>query len=179
MKTHLTHKLIHIVIIAAIILISCSKKDDMMNPVVHPATPYTPTAIGAITDSGAVSPGVRVMKMDLNTQNFALYNSNEEVSFADAKVKVAFYVNSDGSIPPGSYSFSDSDSKTPFTFDSASLHFTPGVNTSNSQSDQVADGTITVNRDGDVYVFSMQLNLASGMKTSQTYGGVLDYADSN
>ena len=78
------------------------KKDNIMNPaVVPPVTQHIPTAIGAILDSGVVNANTRVMKMALNTENFTLYGSNEEVSYASAKVKIAFYVNNDGLIPSG------------------------------------------------------------------------------
>jgi hypothetical protein len=158
--------------------ISCSKKDDTINPVVKtPVTHPSPTAIGAIVDSGTVSQGTRVMKMDLNPQYFTLYGSEDQVSYANAKVNVAFYVNNDGLIPSGEYSFSNSDGKTPFTFDSAALTYIPGSNSQASTSDQVVDGTITVNQQGNIYVFSLQINLASGLTTSQIYSGVFDYAD--
>jgi hypothetical protein len=179
MKSHLLLKYFLSFCSITIIAISCSKKDDTISPVVVPQVSNpSPTAIGAIFDSGDVGPGTRVMKMELNPQNFTLYGSHDQVSDAAAKVNIAFYVNDDGLIPSGEYRYSDSEGKTPFTFDSASLSFIPGSNSQASNTDQVVDGTINVNQQGSIYVFSLQINLASGMTTSQTYTGVFDYADS-
>jgi hypothetical protein len=179
MKTYIPVKVFLSFCFIIITVISCSKKDDTVSPVtVTQVTHPSPTAIGAIVDSGIISPGTRVMKMELNPQYFTLYDAQEQVSSAAAKVNVAFYVNDDGSIPAGEYRFSDSDGKTPFTFDSATLSFIPGSNSQASNTDQVVDGTIKVSQQGSVYVFSLQINLASGMTTSQIYTGVFDYADS-
>jgi hypothetical protein len=158
--------------------ISCSKEDDPVKKDVVPGVSQpSPTAIGAIVDSGDVNPGTRVMKMNLNPQYFTLYGFNDQELNAAAKVNVAFYVNNDGSIPSGEYSYSDNDTKTPFTFDSAQLSYLPGSNSQASTTDQVVDGKITVNQQGNIYVFSLSLNLASGMTTSHIYTGVFDYAD--
>lgn len=179
MKTNLFGKNLILVGIVALIILSCSKKDNILNPVVvPPVTPQNPTAIGAILDSGVVNADTRVMKMTLNPQNFTLYGSNEEVSYAAAKVKVAFYVNNDGLIPSGDYNFSSSDSKTPFTFDSGVLLYAVGSDSYNTNSDQIVDGTISVTRTANKYVFAFQISMASGLTASQSYSGALDYADS-
>jgi hypothetical protein len=59
--------------------------------------------------------------MALNNENFTLYSSNEEVSYATVKIKTALYVNKDGLITSGDYNVPDSKSKTPFTYDSGVL----------------------------------------------------------
>jgi hypothetical protein len=177
MKTKNIFPFIIVFSLVMVATLSCSKNDSVMNSYPTPVTPSNSTTIGEITDSGAVSQGIRVMKMGLNSQNFTLYNTDHEVSNADARVKVAFYVNSDGSIPEGDYGFSDTESKTPFTFNSASLIYTPAGNSANSQSDQVVDGTINVKRQGYAYVFTLEINLSSGMTASSTYSGFLNYND--
>ena len=179
MKTHLSVKNFILFGIVGLFLLSCSKKDDLVNPVVvPPVTQPNPTSIGAILDSGVVNASTRVMKMALNTQNFTLYGSNEEVSYASAKVKIAFYVNNDGLIPSGDYNFSNSDAKTPFTFDSGVLLYAVGSDSYNTSSDQIVDGTVSVTQNGNSYVFAMQISLASGLTASQSYSGAIDYADS-
>ena len=179
MKTHLSGRNLILFGIVVFFMLSCSKKDNLMNPaVVPPVTQHNPTAIGAILDSGAVNANTRVMKMALNTENFTLYGSNEEVSYASAKVKIAFYVNNDGLIPSGDYNFSNSNSKTPFTFDSGVLLYAVGSDSYNSSSDQIVNGTVSVSQNGNNYVFALQISLASGLTASQSYSGAIDYADS-
>jgi len=178
MKTHISAKFFFLFCFITMFAISCSKGDDPVNPVAVPHVSHpSPTAIGAIVDSGDVNPGTRVMKMNLNPQYFTLYGSNDQELDAVAKVNVAFYVNNDGLIPSGEYSYSDNDTKTPFTFDSAQLSYLQGNNLQASTTDQVVDGKITVNQQGNIYEFSLTLNLASGMTTSHIYSGVFDYAD--
>jgi hypothetical protein len=177
MKTHLPVKVFLLFCLITMIAISCSKKDDTIKPVISASRQPSATSIGEIVDSGNVSSGTRVMKLELNPQFFTLYGTNDQVSNASAKLNVAFYVNNDGLIPSGEYKFSDTDGKTPFTFDSAELAYLPGNTSQSSTTDQIVDGTITVSRQQNLYVFSMQINLASGMTTSQSYEGVFDYAD--
>ena len=62
--------------------------------------------IGAIVDTGAVSPGIRYMETALYEQYLTLKGTDDEVTHAMIEVKVAFYVNSDGQIPSGEYTFS-------------------------------------------------------------------------
>lgn len=179
MKTYLSVRSLILFGLVGLIILSCSKKDNLVNPVVVPTvTQSNPTAIGAILDSGVVNSSTRVMKMALNTQNFTLYGSNEEVSYAAAKVKIAFYVNNDGLIPSGDYTFSNSNAKTPFTFDSGVLIFTIGSDSYNTSSDQIVDGTVSVLQTGNNYVFALQISLASGLTASQSYSGEIAYADS-
>jgi len=178
MKTQKPVKFLAITCFIPLLFISCSKK-DMTNPaLVQPVTQPSAASIGAILDSGAVNSTTRVMKMALNTENFTLYGSNEEVSYAAAKVNVAFYVNNDGLIPSGDYNFSSSGSKIPFTFDSGVLLYAVGSDSYSTNSDQIVDGTISVKQDGSKYVFSLQISLASGLTASQIYSGALDYEDS-
>jgi hypothetical protein len=179
MKTHLSVRNFIFFGLVGLILLSCSKKDNLINPVVvPPVTQHNPTAIGTILDSGFVNSNTRVMKMALNTEYFTLYGSNEEVSYASAKVKIAFYVNNDGLIPSGDYYFTDSESKTPFTFDSGVLMYAVGSDSYSSSSDQIVDGTVSVTQNGNNYVFALQISLASGLTASQSYSGSIDYADS-
>lgn len=179
MKAILIGKTILLFICISLIMISCSKKEDTLQPVVvPPVSQPSPKSIGAIVDSGIVNTGTRVMVMGLNTENFTLYGANEEVSYVPAKVKVAFYVNNDGLIPSGDYNYSNSPSKSPFTFDSGVLMLTIGSDSFSTQSDQIVDGVITVSQDGDKYVFSLQISLASGKTASQIFSGSIGYADS-
>lgn len=59
-----------------------------------------------------------------------------------AKVNVAFYVNNDGLIPSGEYSFSNSETKSPFTFDSGVFTLDYGSDSYSTQSDQIVDSCI-------------------------------------
>jgi hypothetical protein len=179
MKTYISGRNLILFGFVGFFMLSCSKKDNIMNPVVvPPVTQQNPTAVGAILDSGVVNSGTRVMKMALNTENFNLYSSNEEVSYASAKVKIAFYVNNDGLIPSGDYNFSNSAAKTPFTFDSGVLLYTVGNDSYNNSSDQIVAGTVSVSQNGKNYVFALQISLASGLTASQSYSGAIAYTDS-
>ena len=180
MKTQLQVRFLMFLCFVPIVLISCSKKDDMSNPVTvpHVNQPAT-TPIGSIVDSGAINVSTRVMKMKLNTQTITLYGSNDDVSYAPAKVTVVFYVNNDGIIPSGTYSYSSDAVKTPYTFDSAILNYQTGSDVTSSVQDRIVDGAIDVNQQGDIYQFSLQISLASGLTASQIYSGPVDYADAN
>jgi hypothetical protein len=179
MKTRLSGKIIMFLSFAALILISCSKKDDTIQPVTKPPVTNTPVpVIGSIVDSGAVNTGLRVMRMDLSTLPFTLYDANENVSYVSASTSAALYVNQDGLIPTGQYSFSDSDSKSPFTFSAGILKLAVGSDSYGTSSDKITDGMITITQDGNKYAVSLEINLASGRTTSQIFSGALGYEDS-
>ena len=110
MKTHLIKKIIPVFTVISLMIISCSKKDNTLQPVVTPpVTPQgTAKSIGAILDSGTVSKDLRFMVLDLNAEHFTLYSPDDEVTYVSAMVRVVFYVNNDGLIPSGDYNFTSS-----------------------------------------------------------------------
>lgn len=175
MKTNLSAKPMMLFAIASILLLSCSKESDTILPGGTPSGDEIPGAtIGNIVDLGAVGENVRHMRTDLIPQDFFLYNSDGELSQAIAKVQLSFYVNDDGFIPSGEYSFSTSDEKAPFTFDSGIL--TLDAN-GNSIDNQIVKGLIFVNHDAGNYVFDLQVEIESGMSLAKRYNGPMVYAD--
>ncbi len=185
MKTHLIKKIIPVFTFILIIIFSCSKKENTIQPVVTP--PVTPQGtdkpIGAILDSGTVSKDLRFMVLNLNAERFTLYSPDDEVTYVSAMVRVIFYVNNDGLIPSGDYNFSSSNTGSPFTFSSGALMLTSGSDSKNLSTvntvDGIVDGTITVSQSGSSYSFAMNVTLASGYTTSQIFGGPVVYADKN
>ena len=177
MKTHLTGKLLIFLSFVILIVASCSKNDKMGQPVVKTPVSQTPVpVIGSILDSGTVSTGLRVMKMNLSTLPYTLYDTNENVSYVSASTSVELFVNQDALIPTGEYSFSNS--KSPFTFGAGVINMTVGGDSYSTQSDKIVNGKITITQDGNKYAVSLDISLASGMTTSEIYSGVLGYSDS-
>lgn len=84
----------------------------------------------------------------------------------------------DGVIPSGDYTFSTSEDKSPFPFDSAVFLGANGSDNYGTQTDQIVSGSIKVNQIGNQYVFAFQVELASGMTFSESYNGSMEYADS-
>jgi hypothetical protein len=175
MKTDLTSKTVMLFGFAAITLFSCSKESDSpFTGNVFSNEPAAVTTIGNIFDYGHVNDNTRLMKADLSVQNYNLYGSDGELSSAPAKIEVAFYVNEDGLIPPGEYTFSSSETKSPFTFDSGMLILDSEGITFRTP---VSDGIILVNKEGENYVFEIQVGLESGITFSKRYNGSMTYAD--
>lgn len=178
MKTHLSGKVFTFFSLMILILVSCSKKDDTFTQGIGQTYNPPPVAtIGSIIDSGLLNTGVRVMKMDLSTLPFILYGSNDEVSYVSASTTAALYVNNDGSIPSGVYTFSDNISRVPFTFDTGFLMVASGGDPLVTNPDKIVSGKITVNNDGSKYQVSLEINLASGMTASEIFTGSLTYED--
>jgi hypothetical protein len=176
MKKNLAAKLL-LLISFVILIASCSKKDNIGQPVIKTPVSVTPVPVlGTILDSGMVSTGIRVMKMNLGTLPYTLYDSNENVSYVSASTSLELFVNQDALIPTGEYSFSNS--KSPFTFGSGAINMTVGGDSYSTQSDKIVSGKITITQDGNKYAVSLEISLASGMTASQIYSGTLGYADS-
>ena len=175
MKTDLPNKTAMLFALATITLFSCSKESDSpFTGNVNSNEPTIAATIGSIVDFGQVNSNTRLMKADLSIQNYNLYGSEGDLSSAPAKVEVAFYVNEDGIIPPGEYTFKSSETKSPFTFDSGMFILDSEGNTYRTP---ISDGTILVSKEGDNYIFEMQAELESGMTFSKRYNGTMTYAD--
>jgi hypothetical protein len=175
MKTSISGKIILLFGFTCMIILSCSKQEDNIDQVTIPSVSQKPyLEIGAIVDTGAITTGIRYMETALYEQYLTLKGTADEVTHAMIEVKVAFYVNSDGHIPSGEYTFSNS--KTPFTFDSGSLIYSQLFNT---KIDRIVGGTIAVSQIGKTYVLSLKVQLDSGMTASQVYQGSLAYTDSH
>ena len=115
------------------------------------------------------------MSAAFNVRNFSL-NSNE-IYGTSALVNLTYYVNADARIPEGEYLFSNSDSKSPFTFDSAIFSGAMDSNGSSVPDSQIVDGSVVVTQNGDEYLFEIQGHLESGAEVTVSARGVLTYED--
>ena len=144
MKTKLLLQSIMMISVSSLLMVSCSKDSDSLTPApVVPDSPPIVSTLGTIVDAGPINPAntdTRVMNMVFVPKSYALYSPDESVSYVTAQIQVAFYVNSDGLIPTGEYSFSGTGSKTPFTFDSGQFMLLPGSDATTAQTDQIVDG---------------------------------------
>jgi hypothetical protein len=168
--------------ITAMFVISCTKESAYLSSDFKLPPEDQVSAIsqvGSMVDLGLINPDTRVMLTTLNAQNFSLSGDNVDISGTTATFNLTYYVNKDAQIPEGEYSFSDSDSKLPFTFDSAV--FGGGVD-SNGYSippEKIVDGSVTVTQDGNSYLFQIQGHLESGTIFSGSTKGSLHYADND
>jgi hypothetical protein len=174
MKTNSLRKIFMLIFIASTVLISCSKESDPSQLGSGSVIGLTNTYyLGNVVDFGLINSDTRMMKMAISPQNFNLYDDMGELSRTSAHVELSFYVNEDGFIPSGEYSFVNTESKSAFTFDAGLL-----IPDNGNLADPIVDGSVVVNRDGENYVFSIQADLASGLKFSESYRGSMLYADS-
>jgi len=173
MKTNYLTRIVVLFAFASIVIISCKKATD---PVVAGAvtdpTQTTVASLGDVVDYGLINSEARMMKMTMLPQNYTLYDSVGEPSKVMANVEFSLYVNDDGQLPIGQYVFSKSESKSAFTFDTGSLLPATSV-----QSDPIVDGNLAVSQVGNVFVLTIQGQLASGMTFSQSYNGKVSYTD--
>jgi hypothetical protein len=178
-KTNLSKKTFILLTFASIIMGSCGKESNSFLPASGlPDNQPSSASIGSIVDLGIINADTRIMRAHLNAQNYTLYGSNEELSYVLGQVTVAFNVNADGFIPSGKYTFSNSETKSPFTFDSGDFLFADSGDSNGIQSDQIVNGNIIVDQNEDKYVIALQVDLASGMTFSERLNGSLSYADS-
>jgi hypothetical protein len=174
MKTKFYLKHFLLAIMAVVFAISCTKVDTNP-PVLATVTPDP----GAIVDFGVLGDGARMMQVTLNTQNFSLEGGDlsSVVSGNFSQLMVVFYVDADGAIPDGNYVFSSSDTKVPFTFDSAVLLSASSEIPYIAYTDQFVNGQINVEKTEDHYSFTVQCDLSQGLKYSGNYNGPMNYTD--
>jgi hypothetical protein len=180
MKTNRLNRIYLVIAITGIFLISC-KKDNTM-----PATQKTPppvleavTPSVSVIDYGAENGNFRTMRAVINTNSYTVQDTsnNAELSGDLAQIVATFYVSSDGIIASGEYSFSNSEVKTPFTFDSASLIKATDNSSGNLISDDIVKGKIVVTQNGNNYIFNINCGLLLGKKITTAYAGSVTYLD--
>jgi hypothetical protein len=171
---------IFVLSIVNILTISCTKQSAPLG------TGYTPppvgqlpgvTEIGSLTDLGPINSETRVMSAAFKVQSFSLNNDEVSLSGTTALVNLNYYVNMDAQIPEGEYLFSNSDSKSPFTFDSAIFSGAVDSNGYSVPDSQIVDGTVVVTQNGDEYLFEFQGSLESGVMFTGSARGALTYTD--
>ena len=159
---------------------SCTKDETSVTP--PPATSGNsnnpPVAvIGSITDMGAVATNLRLMQVTVNSPGNLYDNASGDFISKVNQIVLNFYSASDGIIPAGTYNFSNSDVKQPFTFDTGILTLQKGTVKSSSIGNNISDGSITVTQNGPDYLFIFSCTLNTGeLFTGSSSGGTL-YSD--
>jgi len=156
---------------AAIIMSSCTHKYDNPSAGVDLSANETPQAIGTIHDYGTVNEDIRAMKTAfLSTGSLVVAGTETEVESSE-HVEVSFYVNDDGFIPSGIYSYVSSDFKSAFTFDSGIAIGTA------APAEEISGGTISVSFSNGHYSFVFNCDLTSGKSLYGSCNGSMEYAD--
>jgi len=169
-----------VLLIATIFAISCTKESALLVKVPTSGTYIEPpvSVIGGMIDLGLINSETRVMATNFTAKNIGL-DGVDAMMDPSAQVTLIYYVDKDAQIPDGEYSFSNSDSKSPFTFDSAV--FGGGVDSDGNliASENIVDGSVVVSREGAEYTFLLQGHLQSGKILSLNANGPLSYNDNH
>ena len=162
--------------VAAISLIVAScKKESVTYPSVvvnDPSATATPFAV--IQDYPSTDTLPHLMLATISHQNIVLSNGVSENSAVDAEVSFSFYANADGSLPAGTYYFSNSDAPAPYTFSQGILK---SANISGGTSElniAITGGTVYVSHDSSYYEISFVCDLSTGDKLNGVYNGSAD-----
>jgi hypothetical protein len=174
----LNYFLVVALLIASAFAISCTK-DSFPDGPVNPGSgdPLPGAEIGSIVDLGLVNSNTRVMSATFMTNSLALDGYEVDLMGSAAMVTIFYYVDKDAHIPEGEYSFSTTDTKSPFTFDSALLHSAVDANGNQIPQASIVGGSVVVTREGPEYVFQLQGQLDSGQLISGLAKGELTYND--
>lgn len=96
------------------------------------------------------------MSTALKVHSFSLNNDEQSISGTSALVNLNYYVNTDNQIPEGEYLFSNSDSKSPFTFDSAIFSGAVDSDGYSVPDSPIVDGSVIVTLNENEYQFEFQ-----------------------
>jgi hypothetical protein len=180
MKTNLSQKVVLVIAVLSITVFSCRKDALTPAPVVNNqvTNPASTLQVGTITDQGLMNPDAIGMLTSMVMQDFTVAGPDNEVKGEKADFAVNLYSNQDGLITEGTYTFSNSGSKAPFTFDNVNLYASLPPQSVDKVLLDVVGGTIDVSRLGSNYVVSLKLDLASGDSFTGSFNGKLLYNDS-
>ena len=168
-----------ILLASTFLAVSCSKQSNALLPNVIPSdqAAQVPTEVGSIVDLGPVNQDTRAMQTNLNPQSFTLVSTNGESTVATAQLSLAYYVGVDYQIPSGTYVFSNSPDKAPFTFDSAALTGVQDRDGNPITPGNIVDGSVVVSQVDNNYVFQFQGQLDSGATFAVNVSGPMSYTD--
>lgn len=167
----------YFLLIAMIFAVSCSKETDKLLPGGGSNGGQLSTEIGNIVDHGVIHSNIRKFETNFKTQNFALSAPYDDISATLANVNLLFFVDEDGHIPPGDYTYSNTGVIAPFTFGSSVLiEFDDGEDLS-MVSENLIVGSVSVSKQGDIYSFKFNLQFESGKTFSGTSEGLMNYYD--
>lgn len=133
--------------------------------------------MGIIEDFGLVNAPTRHMHITLIDKGYVLDMNTGTISGIGSQVNIGFYTDSDGEIPTGTYIYSGSLTKLPFTFDSGFITENYNVLTQEGHYHTITSGTVIIIRDGENYDFTFDCNLDTGSKLIGTFKGVMEYFD--
>jgi hypothetical protein len=176
MKTKLSSKFFIMVALASVIVVSCSKESDSPSSTPAP-NPIPEIKAGYVVDYGLVNDNTRLMYASLSSMNQTLNGSVNGSDAAVSLVEVSLYTNEDGFIPSGDYTFSSSEDKSPFTFESGTVSGDFNYDGYMNQPLQIHNGIIKVLNEGDKYTFTFNLELASGMAFDGSFSDRISYSD--
>jgi hypothetical protein len=169
-------------LIVTMLTVSCSKESSNLGSGLTPTPvaqlPETPL-IGSMVDLGLINSNARAMFTTVNTQSFTVNTNDAVVGGTAAMINLTYYVSSDAQIPAGEYTFAASDSKSPFTFDSAFFGSAIDNNGNDLTGQRIIDGSVVVTQNGSSYHFDIQGHLESGAMFAGSSDGTLSYKDSN
>ncbi len=175
MKTKISNFLLMAAVSVLLLTPSCSEEnDDFLTP--GPPLPEN-ELIGQIVDFGPVTDFARHMTLTLFIQG-EVNDSNSGLSVGKVKeISLDVFVNEDGFIPDGIYSFSATDTKELFTF----VNGTAMVELDGAMGEIVpfllSDGILELYRSGDDYILSLEFILESGQSVSVSASGGMTYED--
>lgn len=160
------------------LLVSCTKSNGFYSVGAQANSPAQTPVIGAIIDSGMVNIGIRKMQLNLSSLPFELYGADNQVTYVSASTNFGLFVNSDGTIPAGDYTYSATDQNSAFTFKSGNLMVQDSTNANASQSYKIVSGKINISQNGSAFIVTLNINLSTGLTANQIYTGNLTYEDS-
>jgi len=166
-------------LIALIFAVSCSKESgNLLSGGGSPDDQLT-SEIGNIVDHGVIHSNIRKFETNFKTQDFELSAPYDDISGTLANVSVFFFVDEDGHIPVGEYTYSNTGEIAPFRFDSSVLIEFQDDDDLSTVSERLISGLVKVDKQGDIYSFKFNLQFESGKTFSGSSEGLMNYYDNH
>lgn len=173
MKT--TSTFLNYLMVAAltITLVSCGSKD--FSVVKDPN--LSDQQAGTIVDLGVINGDLHQMSVTLTNVTTSI-NNLKVATLMRCHVYIHLFTNTNGVINDGTYTYSNSGNYSPFTFKTGSV-YVPKAEANSFDAFDMADGSISVSRDGTTYHITLNGTLSDGNNVSGTFHGILSYSDTS
>jgi hypothetical protein len=175
------YKFLTMILVAVMIVVVAGCKKDSNDPVNSGQFTYSGTSyslsqgfLGGYGSVGDNSYGIDIVLLSSGLQVYEISGIPDSVSGKGEVFMVAMYSSTENAIEPGVYAFNDLGTAGTFEYSMVLIGYDAATDEAAIE-DEVAGGTVTVTKEGDIYGFSFNMTTMLGKTLTGDYSGNLKF----
>jgi hypothetical protein len=174
-------KILTMILMAAMIMVVSGCKKDSNDPVNNGKITYSGTSyslsqgfLGGFGSVGNNTYAIEIVLLSSGLQVFEISGIPDSVAGNGDVFMVAMYSASENAIEPGVYTFTDLGAAGTFEYSMVLIGYDAATDEAAIE-DEIAGGTVTVTKEGDIYGFSFNMTTMLGKTLTGDYSGNLKF----